>query len=86
MSSNDKDEKYNLVWKNIIIKKGLSLNHVSKCINIFNNDDKKLFMYKKLCDDCNGYIEIGDGEYTGDDKNIAIGLNFIHAVLRTHGL
>jgi len=87
MNKDDNKQKYNLIWKNIIIKKGLSLNHVNDCISIFNNDDKKLFMYKKLCsDDCNEYIDIGDGEYNGDDKNIAIGLNFIHSVLRIHGL
>jgi hypothetical protein len=86
MNNEDKDDnqKYNLIWKNIIIKKDLSLKHVNDCINIFNNDDKKLYMYKKLCNDCNECIEIGD--YASDDKNIATGLNFILSVLRIHGL
>jgi hypothetical protein len=86
MNNDDKNEKYNLIWKNIIIKKGLSLNHVNECINIFNNDDKKLYLYKKLCNDCKECTEMGVGDHTGDDKNIAIGLYYIHAVLCTHGL
>ena len=82
MNNDDKNEKYNLIWKNIIIKKEVSLNHVNECINIFNNDDKKLYLYKKLCNDCKECTEMGIGE----DKNIAIGLNFIFSVLRIHGL
>jgi hypothetical protein len=82
MNNDDKNEKYNLIWKNIIIKKEVSLNHANECINIFNNDDKKLYLYKKLCNDCKECTEMG----IGYDKSIAIGLNFIHSVLRIHGL
>jgi hypothetical protein len=85
MNNDDKNEKYNLIWKNIIIKKELSLNHVNECINIFNNDDKKLYMYKKLCNDCKDCKECTEMGI-GDDKNIAIGLKFIHSVLHAHGL
>ncbi len=82
MNNDDKNEKYNLIWKNIIIKKEVSCEYANECINIFNNDDKKLYLYKKLCNDCKECIEM----CVGEDKNIDVGLNFIHSVLRIHGL
>jgi hypothetical protein len=79
---NDNNQKYNLIWKNIIIKKEVSSEYANNCINIFNNDDKKLYLYKKLCNDCKECVE----SCVNDDKNTAIGLNFIVSVLRIHGL
>ena len=97
MSSDYKNEKYNLLWKNIIIKKEVSGEYADKCIHLFMNDDKKMYLYKQLCSEEGG----GDGNSNTVNDNIVIGntvndnivigntvigLNFIKEVLQINGL
>ena len=100
MSSDYKNKKYNLLWKNIIIKKEVSGEYADKCIHLFMNDDKKMYLYKQLCsegDALNDNIVIGNmvndniviGNTVNDNiviGNTVIGLNFIKEVLQINGL
>jgi hypothetical protein len=88
MSINYKNEKYNLLWKNIIIKKEVSSEYADKCIYLFMNDDKKMYLYKKLCSDEDALYDVIDNIVIGNtvNDNIVIGLNFIKEVLQINGL
>jgi hypothetical protein len=82
---NDNNQKYNIIWKNIIIKKEVSGEYANKCINIFNNDDKKLYIQKIPCNNKNDrYIEICDCDE--ENTSLCISLHFIKNVLRINGL
>jgi hypothetical protein len=82
MNENSVNKSYNLLWKNIIIKKEVSSEYADKCINIFMNDDKKIYLYKKLCSEEDGGSCDGN---TDNDNNIHIGLNFIKEALQKNG-
>jgi hypothetical protein len=84
MDNDYKNEKYNLLWKDIIIKKEVSGEYADTCIYLFMNDDKKIYLYKKLCSDDDAINIYNRGEDNND--HIVIGLNFIHDVLQKHGL
>jgi hypothetical protein len=72
MSSDYKNEKYNLLWKNIIIKKEVSGEYADKCIHLFMNDDKKMYLYKQLCNEEDALNDnIGNSNTVND--NIVIG-------------
>jgi hypothetical protein len=85
MNENSLNKTYNLIWNNIIIKKEVSNEYADKCIDIFNNDDKKLYIQKIPCNNKNDrYIEICD--YDEENTSLCISLHFIKNVLRINGL
>lgn len=88
MNSDYKNEKYNLLWKNIIIKKEVSSEYADKCIYLFMNDDKKMYLYKKLCSEEDALYDVIDNIVIGNkvNDNIVISLNFIKNVLQINGL
>lgn len=86
MNSDYKNEKYNLLWKNIIIKKEVSCEYADKCIYLFMNDDKKMYLYKKLCSEEDALYDVMDNMGNTVNDNIVIGLNFIKEVLQINGL
>jgi hypothetical protein len=75
--NNDNNDKYNLIWKNIIIKKEVSNEYADKCIDVFNRD-KRVYICKEKC--------TNNKNNTIDKKNLLISLNFIQEVLKVNGL
>jgi hypothetical protein len=94
MNKDDNNQKYNLLWKNVIIKKGLSLKHVDDCISIFMYGKKKIYLDKKICEDNDDKkyrsleeILADESDNTDiDNKNMHTSLNYIKVVLEIHGL
>lgn len=79
MNKDSLNKSYNLIWKNIIIKKNVSLEYADKCISLFNND-KRLYLYKEECNtEINKFNEM-------EFDNIKKGLDYIDAVIKIHKL
>ena len=95
MNKNSINKSYNLIWKNIIIKKNVSYEYANKCIELFYYDDKRLYLYKEECNnepnepnesnEPNEPNEINEPNQMKND-NIKKGLNFIDEVLKIHKL
>lgn len=83
MNVNSINKSYNLIWKNIIIKKNVSYEYANKCIDLFYYDDKRLYLYKEECN-----TEPNEPNEPNEMKNdnIKKGLNFIDEVLKIHNL
>ena len=101
MNENSINKSYNLIWKNIIIKKNISYEYANKCIELFYQDDKRLYLYKEECNtepnesnESNEYNEPNEPNESNEtnesnemkNDNIKKGLNFIDKVLKIHNL